>query len=410
MIPRFKPTLGWREMLALLVPAGADEVERFESAFAQLMGQRHAIAFPYGRTGLWLLLQALGLKDKEILCPAYTCVVVPHAIVSSGNEPVFIDSQAGDFNMNLDLARAAVTERTGAIIATSIFGYPVDLDRLQSFRRDFPHVRVIQDCAHSFAAEWRSRPVQREGDAAIFGLNVSKLITSIFGGMVTTDDDALAARLRELHRQHIEPACLLSGFTRRVYLAGVQIAFGEWIYGIIHWLERSGFLNRFVKYYDEGTIDMPADFRVAMSAIQAKIGRLQIERYPAIIAQRREIAKLYHDRLSGRVAMTLPPLVEGATYSHFVPLVAARDAVVQAARAHGIQLGTLIDYCIPEMSAYRQRPGNRHPCPQASDFSRRAINLPLVVSPSAAEMISDVLCEVLPNAGTGEPVPARHAA
>ena len=128
MIPRLKPTLGWGELAALFTPAQTGEIERFEQSFAKLMGQNHAIAFPYGRTGLLLLLEAFNLKEQEVICPAYTCVVVPHAIVTSGNEPVFVDSQEEDFNMNLDLVPQAITEKTGAIVATSIFGYPVDLN------------------------------------------------------------------------------------------------------------------------------------------------------------------------------------------------------------------------------------------------------------------------------------------
>ncbi|MSQ94960.1 MAG: hypothetical protein EXR98_10455 [Gemmataceae bacterium] len=404
MIPRFKPTLGWREMLALLFPTGRGEVARFECAFAELMGQRHAIACPYGRTGLWLLLQALGLKNKEILCPAYTCVVVPHAIVHSGNEPVFIDSQPGDFNMDLDRARQAVTEKTGAIVATSIFGYPVNLDKLREFRRDFPQVQVIQDCAHSFAAQWRGQPVQREGDAAIFGLNISKLITSIFGGMVTTDDDALASRLRALHAQSVRPGSWMRSLSRRCYLAAVNVAFWEPIYGMINALERSGLLNRFVKYYDEGRIDIPADFLTGMTSLQAKIGRRQVERYPAIIARRHAIAAYYHERLSGRSDLQLPPLVEGATYSHYVLLVDRRADLAMAMRRHGVQLGTLIDYSIPEMAAYRQRPGNRFACPVAADFSRRSINLPIAVSLRDAEKICDKLDKALLSQGSWSPL------
>ena len=88
MIPRLKPKLGIREIAAALRPPRRDDVEQFEKAFAELMGQKFALAFPYGRTGLIFLIQALGLKDKEIICPAYTCVVVPHAIVYSGNKPI----------------------------------------------------------------------------------------------------------------------------------------------------------------------------------------------------------------------------------------------------------------------------------------------------------------------------------
>ena len=63
------------------------------------MGKKHAIFFPYGRTGLLFLLEALGISDQEIICPAYTCVVVPHAIVLSRNEPVFVDSNPDTFNL-----------------------------------------------------------------------------------------------------------------------------------------------------------------------------------------------------------------------------------------------------------------------------------------------------------------------
>ncbi len=114
MIPRLKPCLGWRELVAALSPPRRDDVERFEQAFASEMGQKYAVAFPYGRTGLIVLLEALGLKNKEIICPAYTCVVVPHAIVFSGNTPVFVDSQEDDFNMNIDLLPDVITDKIGA--------------------------------------------------------------------------------------------------------------------------------------------------------------------------------------------------------------------------------------------------------------------------------------------------------
>jgi len=127
MIPRLAPALGWGELFSALTPPARDERERYESEFARELGHAHALAFPYGRTGLALLLEALGLSVREIILPAYTCVVVPHAIVTSGNEPVFIDSREDDYNMDLDLAEAAINERTGALVATSIHGHPVDL-------------------------------------------------------------------------------------------------------------------------------------------------------------------------------------------------------------------------------------------------------------------------------------------
>ena len=136
MIPRLKPTIGIKELVAALRPARMDDVERFEQDFASLMGQKYALAFPYGRTGMMLLFEALGFKEKEIICPAYTCVVVPHSIVYSGNTPIFVDCEQGGFNMDLGEAEKAITEKTGAIIATSLFGYPVDLDKLDALKKN----------------------------------------------------------------------------------------------------------------------------------------------------------------------------------------------------------------------------------------------------------------------------------
>ena len=147
MTPRLKPKLGSAEFRVALQLGDENDTLRFEKAFARLMGQKYALAFPYGRTGLICLLRALGLKNQEIICPAYTCVVVPHAIVYSGNRPVFVDCGYDSFNMDLDLAEHAITEKTGAIIATSLFGYPVDIDRLESIRRRYPLIHIIQDCA-----------------------------------------------------------------------------------------------------------------------------------------------------------------------------------------------------------------------------------------------------------------------
>lgn len=398
MIPRFKPKIGWSEWKVLIGPSRAEAVERFEAAFALLMEQRHAIAFPYGRTGLMLLLEALGIRDREILCPAYTCIVVPHAIVLSGNEPVFIDSRKSDFNMDLDLAEAAITEKTAAIIATSIFGYPVDLDRLDRICRNYPQVTIIQDCAHSFAAEWRGRQVQKEGRAAIFGLNISKLITSIFGGMITTDDNALAGRLRDLRLRRLKPETLLRSFGQRTYVMASTLAFWGPLYGIVNRLERGGWLDRFSKYYDEHRIDMPEDHLYWMTGVGARVGQAQCKRYTSIVNQHRAAAACYSNCLEGRKGIELPPLVAGATYSHFVIRVrnaSARGPLLRRALARGVQLGQLIEYSVPEMPVYLERGGTRFVCPVSARLAQTVVNLPVWGGEPVARKVSEVVREEL---------------
>jgi dTDP-4-amino-4,6-dideoxygalactose transaminase len=342
-----------------------------------------------------LLLEAMGLKGAEVLCPAYTCVVVAHAIVHSGNEPRFVDSRDDDFNMDLDLAERAITDKIGAIIATSIFGYPVDLDRLDHIRERHPQLKVIQDCAHSFGAQFKGRSVQGAGNAAIYGLNVSKLITSIFGGMVTTDDDALAARLRALRKDRLAPATFAKSVRRLLYLLAVYPAFSQSLYGLVHALERSRMLDRFVKYYDEANIDMPPDYLETMSPIEARVGVAQITKYAPIIARRREVAQYYDEQLRSLSRLRLPPIVDGATYSHYVVRVDRRDALLERALQRGVQLGTLIEYSIPEMPAYQARAlAGQAACPIASRMAQMSVNLPLCCGLKGAAQTVKVLREI----------------
>jgi len=376
LIPRFKPDLGWPEFRALF-RCNRSAVEHFEKDFAAEMGQKHAISFPYGRMGLLMLLEALGLKDKAVICPAYTCVVVAHAIVLSGNRPVFVDSQVSDCNMDLELAERAIGPETGAIIATSIFGHPVDLDRLDDLSKRNPDVIIIQDCAHSFAAEWQGRPVQQAGRAAVFGLNISKIATSVFGGMVTTDDDALAATLRQLRDERQLRAPCSKGIRRTLYLAAAIGAFSPPVYGLVRWLERSGLLDRFSRYYDEALIDMPADALVAMTSVEAQVGIAQLVKYRAMIGARRRWAAYYRDNLANVPGLIFPQAGPGATWSHIAIFTSHRDALLAYAQERGVQLGTIIDYSIPEMSAYRDQPNPGTSWPVAASFARTAINLPI---------------------------------
>lgn len=375
MIPRLKPAIGIKELLAALRPAQRDDVEQFEQDFAMLIRQKYALAFPYGRTGMMLLFQALGLRDKEIICPAYTCVVVPHSIVFSGNKPVFADCANGEFNMDLDKAEKLITDNTGAVIATSLFGYPVDLDKLDALKKKYPHIMIIQDCAHSFAAEWKGRPVQKAGVAAIFGLNISKILTSIFGGMITTDDEKLYSKLWHLRDKTLYPAGWKKGLRRLAYLISVFPALWEPVYGIINYLEHYGVIDCFVHYYDESKIDMPADYLQQMTAIEARVGRVNITHYEKIIENRKAAAKYYFKYFDDKPEFKLPPQVQGATYSHFVVQVKDRNSSLQEGIRKGIQLGWLIEYSIPEMKAY----GSNDPknFPVAGKYSRSTINLPV---------------------------------
>ena len=358
MIPRFKPWIDRRELTALL-RRNNGAVERFEHVFARRFQAAEAVAFPYGRSALHAFFQAVGLRDAEIVMPAYTCSVVAHAITLSGNIPRFVDIRLFDYNMDLDLLPEAINEKTRAIVATHLFGYPLDLDRVERIVADAEarygqKIWIVQDCAHSFGAEWKGRMVGTSGDTALYALNISKMITSIFGGMLTFRDKQLAEKVRTYRDANFHAARWYKPWLRRLYLAAATAAFNETVYGLTWWLqEKTPLLNRLTKsYHLDEKIHFPPDAFDRMLDMEAAVGLKQLEKYPEIIARRRTAAKWYDENLDRPEGWEFPPIVEGATYSHYVVRVPDREKAVAAMAAKGVHLGELIQYSVPELAGY----------------------------------------------------------
>lgn len=361
MIPRFKPFLGWQEFLALF-RSNKDCVKRFEKAFAKQFQAKDAIAFPYGRSGQWAFFKALGIENAEIVMPAYTCSVVAHAVTLSGNYPKFVDIKLDDYNMDLDLVAAAINERTRAIIATHTFGYPQDIDRLQLIVSDaeqrYGHkIWLMQDCCHAFGATWNGKMIGTSGDVAVYALNISKLMTSIFGGMLTFQDQQLADKIRAWRDKNYRCPGILKGLKRRLYLLLIYIAFHKTVYGITWWLqEKTSLLDLFTKaYHLDEKIHFPPDYLDFMMDVEAAVGLEQLKKYPKIIRQRRNNAKWYNENLPRNDGWVFPPIVEGATYSHYVIRVPDRAQAMNDAAKVGIQLGQLIEYSIPHTNPYAKK-------------------------------------------------------
>jgi dTDP-4-amino-4,6-dideoxygalactose transaminase len=382
LIPSFKPYLGKEELLAAM-GGQKGALTRFENDFARSFQTRYAIAFPYGRSGLWALFQALGLERAEIIMPAYTCVVVAHAIVLSNNIPRFVDISFHDYNMNLDQVESAISEKTRAIIPTHLFGYPLDLDHLREIvdaaeARWGHKIWVIQDCAHSFGARWRGKLVCTEGDAALFGLNISKLITSIFGGMVTTNSPELYEKLRAFRDKYFLQPGRLKRIRRFFYLASAYAAFNDHIYGITNFLkEKTSLLNKFtIAYHLDGAIRFPPDHLEQMGNIEARVGLVQLQKYDQIMRDRWQNVLYFDQHLKDLSYLEVPPVVKGATYSHYVIRVPDRQAVLKAFGRKGIELGELIQYSIPHMYAYKTYVGKQN-FPNSYLCSKSTINLPI---------------------------------
>jgi len=172
-------------------------VNLFEKEFALYIGRKHAIAVSSGRLGLELILEAYGIgKGDEVVFPGYTLKDLVILVINKGIKPVLVDINERTFNMDPALLEDKIGPRTKAIIATHIFGSPCDMKSIMLLAKRH-NIIVIEDCAHSLGSQLEGKKTGIFGDAAFFSLELTKSINAYGGGVVVTDDDIMARRIRE---------------------------------------------------------------------------------------------------------------------------------------------------------------------------------------------------------------------
>ena len=356
LIPRFKPNYNWKEWLAAFC-FWRDERDLYESEYAEKFNCSHGVMFSYGRSALMALFDVWEIKNTEIICPAYTCVVVSNAIVLSENKPVFVDCGENTFHMDYEALESNISEKTSAIIVTHLFGGSMDVRRIDKIVKRAEEkfnskIYVIQDVAHSYGVSFNNELVTTFGDASIFGCNISKIINSIFGGFVITNNKETYNKLKLYQSSKLVKPNWIKEFQRFLYLISVTIAFNKYCYYWVNLLVKKGFLNRFTKYYDEDNIYLPRDWNEQPKKIEARVGRVQLKKYDQIISERRNIAKNIITFFENDDRVMIKSFDENNTYSHIVALVENREDWISKFENKGLELGTIIDYSVPEMKAY----------------------------------------------------------
>jgi perosamine synthetase len=350
MIPVFEPFVGEEEVQAVAAAIrrgeisgsfGAD-IEGFEREFADYVGARHGVAVTSGTTALHLAVAALELDPgSEVLVSASTNIATALAAFHNECVPVPVDSEHETWNLDLDLVESLITQRTRAIIPVHLFGHPVDMDRLSEIAEQHDLV-VIEDCAESHGASVRGRITGALGDMGCFSFYANKIITTGEGGMVTTNDDALAERLRLLR----------------------NLAFG-----------RPRFLHRY------------AGFNFRMTAYQAAMGRVQLSRIEHFIEQKRRIAATYNDLLADVPGVQTPAEREWARNVYWMYSITVggefpltRDELMNALRDAKIESRTF--FCPMNLQPFlRDQPGHRQvDCPIAERLWETGLYLPCAVT------------------------------
>jgi perosamine synthetase len=341
-IPLAAPVLGEAEEQRVLEVLRSGHLSlgpllaEFERAFAVRVSAPYASAVSNGTAGLHLALRAVGVSDgDEVVTSPFSFVASANVILYERARPVFADIDPVTLNLDPEAAAAAVTERTSAVLPVHIFGYPADIAAFE--RLGLP---IIEDACEALGARHADgTPVGAGRHPAVFGFYPNKQLTTGEGGMITTTDPELKARIDSERNQGRAPD--------------------------MGWLDhdRLGFNYR-------------------LSDIACALGLAQLERLEEMLVGRARVAGLYREALAGIEGLELPCEDTGGcergwfVYVVQLPRGVDRDATVRALDARGIPSKPYFP-AVHLMSFYRERFGHREgEFPVCEDVAARSIALP----------------------------------
>lgn len=294
------------------------KLRAMEEAWAKYVGVKHAVGVSSCTAALEIAFRFYGVEGKEVIVPTNTFVATANAAIAAGAKVVFCDMSADDYCLDVDDALSKVTDETAAIVAVHISGFisrrTDDLRSACAARG----IKLIEDCAHAHGSTLEGRQAGALGDVGCFSLYPTKVLTCGVGGVVTTDDDALAAFARSM-RHHGQGASL----------EAIENPGNDWM----------------------------------LDEVRAVLAHAQLKRLPDFLAARRALAARYGELVAGDVRFTIPQLgarCSPAFYKYPVLLPEGVDAGAVRRRVletDRIEIGSLYYPPCHLMPVFRKRLG-----------------------------------------------------
>ena len=352
-----RPSIDESDRAAVLEALAASEISgtsgtfipRFEREFAEYCGCAQGVATANGTVALHLAFAALGIgPGDEVLVSTFTNMASVFAILYTGATPVPVDIESDTWNIDPMQIGKKITPRTKAIEVVHVYGHPADMDPILAVAKKH-HLFVVEDAAEAHGAEYRGKRVGSFGDIACFSFYANKIITTGEGGMVVTNDGSLAARARSLK----------------------SLAYGT----------------------EQRFMHTAVGFNYRMTNLQAALGTSQLKRIEAVIAQKREIAEFYRNRLQGIEGLQLPvekPYAKNVYWMYHVVLhgrlAGRRAAVRQALTERGVETREAFVPANMQRIFIEKGIVREDDCPVANEVGRNGFYLPSGPTLAAEEL------------------------
>ncbi len=336
-------------------------IERFEKEFAKTVSSSHAIAVSNGTAALHAAIDALELQaNDEVIVPAITFVATANAVIFQKAKPIFADVDPETLLICPKSVRSKITNKTRAIIAVDYAGQPCDYASLRAIA-DEQGITIVADACHSLGAEQNAQPVGNLADLSCFSFHPVKPITTGEGGMVTTQSERYAKRIRRFRSHGIDTDCRQR--TQQV-----------------------------THQYD--MIELGYNYR--MTDFQAALGIGQLGKLVAFTARRNQIADQYDQLLANTDGITPLRRVPGSTHAFHLYAVRInsetidRDGVFAGMRKQGI--GVNVHYRPVYLNSYYQQNFDNPQgiCPRAEAAYQQILSLPVFVDMTDSQILQVV--------------------
>lgn len=281
-----------------------------EELVGDFIGVENCIAVTSCTTGLELALRCLNIgENDEVIVPAFTYPATADAVCIVGATPVFVDVDRETMLIDFDKAADSVTSKTKAMMPVSLFGNPLNYDRLNNLKKEH-HLFIVEDAACALSAEFKGMPTGKQADISVFSLHPRKFITTGEGGLITTDNHVWAQWMRSYKQFG-----MATDSTSMVF-------------------ERIG-------------------TNLKLSDILSAIGVVQMQQIESLIAKRQEQARYYRQLLRGVAGVTIPKITADGvnSYQSFCIFVNKRDTILEDLRSNGIEV-QIGSFFLPEQPAF----------------------------------------------------------
>ncbi len=351
-----------------------------EEEFKGFLGVNHVFAFNSGRTSLMAILGGLEVKG-EVLLQAFTCNAAANPVQWSRLKPVFVDCNENDFNMNPEDLERKISSESRIVMVQHTFGLPADIEKIKRIAKE-KNLVLIEDCAHSLGAEYKGEKVGTFGKASFFSFSRDKVISSVYGGIVATNDDELAKKIRNFQKETDSPSSwwifqqLLHPILMNCFILPTYSFCGKYFLVLFQWLK---ILSKAV-HWKEKKGKIPSYFPKRMPNALALLALNQMKKLDRFNCHRKKISSFYYKKIGSFELPVSFPERENIFLRFSVKSQKAHK-IIRRAWDKNILIGDWYTSPVAPDDTQLEKVGyKKGSCPEAERLSKITFNLPTHIS------------------------------